>query len=245
MIKMENDQITSPDIEAFQAMKILEAGDREGAIKKCLEAIEAFGPNGNCYLVKARAHLELEEFGFAEEAVKSVLKLDPEHPAAWAMLGETYYRSGDERKVEYCRARIENIFPALTEYFDKGDEEPEVELPGHETRKVKHKETSIVPLEDLNLESAKPEPGPEGLTITEEINDFDTEEPPKEKSEPAEPPAVLKSELFETATFADICFKQGKYDKSLNIYRRLLTKEPANARYKEKIRIIEAKMGIS
>jgi len=243
MTETDNDQSTSPDIEAFLAMKILESGDREAAIGKCLNAIKEFGPNGNCYLVKARAHLDLEEYGFAEEAVKSILKLDPEHPAAWAMLGEIYYRIGDETRVDYCRSRIENIFPALTEYIDRGEVESDIGLQGHETKKLKPRQTSIVPLENLNMESMKPTFDRESLSITEEINDFETDAPSSGRNAPEEPLPVLKTELFETATFADICFKQGKYEKALNIYRRLLAGEPANARYKEKIRIIEAKIG--
>ena len=117
MTVTDKQEINSPDIEAYQAMKLLESGDSPAAIKKCMEAIDKFGDNRNCYLVKARAHIESEEYGFAEEALQHVLKLDPEHPAAWAMMGEVYYRLGNETRVEYCRARLESIFPAITEPF--------------------------------------------------------------------------------------------------------------------------------
>ena len=51
----------------------------------------------------------------------------------------------------------------------------------------------------------------------------------------------LRSELFETATFADICISQGKYEKALNIYNRLLQNDPGNMKYIEKINLINQK----
>jgi predicted Zn-dependent protease len=115
MINADSEMTTSPDTEAYQAMKLLGVGKVQEAIERCHEAVARFGPNRNCYLVKARAHIELEEYGFAEKALQSVLSLDPEHPAAWAMLGEVYYRLGNQQKVDYCKNRLESIFPVLVE----------------------------------------------------------------------------------------------------------------------------------
>ncbi len=228
----------SPDIEAYQAMKLLEDGDNSGAIQKCIDTIERFGDNRNCFLVKARAHIEQEEYGFAEDALQNVLRLDPEHPAAWAMMGEVYYRLGKETKVEYCRNRLESIFPALAESFvvdeeDEGEDiNPEMEMepaseesdeeipinePDLEVEQIKtnsdESEESIVPLENLDKEETKQNPPKDGL----------------------------RSELFETATFADICISQGKYAKALKIYEGLLHNDPDNETYKQKVNYIKQK----
>ena len=61
-------EVKTPDIEAYYAMKLLEGDEIQKAIAKCHEALTRFGPNRNCYLVKARAHIMMEEYGFAEEA---------------------------------------------------------------------------------------------------------------------------------------------------------------------------------
>jgi tetratricopeptide (TPR) repeat protein len=243
--------INSPDMEAYQAMKLLESGDNQGAVQKCAYAIEHFGDNRNCYLVKARAHIEQEEYGFAEEALQNVLRLDPEHPAAWAMLGEVYFRMGRETKVEYCRSRLEDIFPALTESLEQEsrdfeetdnaagheDEEPDEEVTQQsEIIRTEDESQSIVPLEDLEVDPAKldalesrsnngySDPGLAGDGI-EGFGDFRQQ-------------GALKSELFETATFADICISQGKYEKALKIYNRLLQNDPENQRYREKLKLI-------
>ncbi len=232
-------ELNSPDIEAYQAMKLLETGDRTSAIRRCIEAIERFGDNRNCYLVKARAHIEQEEYGFAEDSLQNVLRLDPEHPAAWAMMGEVYYRLGKETKVEYCRSRLESIFPTLAETFvaedndleedevygdefdegiDSSDAESEVEAGGknpesEDTTEPELPEESIVPLENLEQTEEKQNTAGDGL----------------------------KSELFETATFADICISQGKFEKALKIYEALLQNEPDNKTYNDKVKFIKQK----
>ncbi|NLI14772.1 MAG: hypothetical protein GX409_00645, partial [candidate division Zixibacteria bacterium] len=53
----------------------------------------------------------------------------------------------------------------------------------------------------------------------------------------------INVEIFETATFADICLAQGKYEKALDIYTKLSILHPDNESYREKINIIKAKMG--
>jgi len=242
MTLTDKEQLRSPDIEAYQAMKILESGDNIGAIKKCIEAISRHGSNRNLCLVKARAHIEMEEYGFAEEALQSVLQLDPEHPAAWAMMGEVYFRLGKESKVDYCRARLESIFPSLTENPDQVEIESEIE---DETAAVQSVEDvppdssqSIVPLEDLDKESEEPNLSESGLDTIAGDSGTDRSINPDQDIENADHKGVLKSELFETATFADICINQGKYEKALKIYKRLLNNDPDNAKYKEKIKMI-------
>jgi len=242
MTVTDKEQISSPDIEAYQAMKLLESGERQGAIEKCLTAIEHFGPNRNCYLVKARAHIEQEEYGFADEALQSVLRLDPEHPAAWAMMGEVYFRLGRNAKVEYCRARLESIFPALIDNtgpdYDDISDEDEANDAGYLEPGSDESADSIVPLEDLDKKFEKQ--STDGLSL---VKNSDIEDIGLSKSEIDDSIRIqsggLKSELFETATFADICVNQGKYEKALKIYKRLLNNDPDNAKYKEKIRLIE------
>ena len=54
----------------------------------------------------------------------------------------------------------------------------------------------------------------------------------------------IKPEIFETATFADICFSQGKYEQAGKVYRKLLINEPDNIKYKDRLKIIESKIGL-
>ena len=235
----DKEQITSPDIEAYQAMKLLESGDTQEAVKKCMDAISRWGANRNCYLVMARAHIEQEEYGFAEEALQSVLQLDPEHPAAWAMMGEVYFRLGKETKVEYCRQRLESIFPALTETEEPEDIE-NLSEEAIETPAVSEEAAfSIVPLENLDEDTGKLSVDDDSLTETEIVATAESEH--HDDAGVEEKTGGLKSELFETATFADICINQGKYEKAYKIYKSLLNLEPDNAKYKEKIEFINRK----
>lgn len=236
-----DNRTSSPDIEAYQAMKLLDSGDAQGAVKICIDAIGQFGDSRNCYLVKARAHIEMEEYGFAEEALQGVLRLDPEHPAAWAMLGEVYYRLGNEAKMDYCRNRLETIFPVLKEILEAEDEEDEVlgeDEIQEEIEEIPEIPESIVPLEDLDVHDQKPPVDDEGFrkVSDEEIGSSHAKEAgnPKRVADVSS----LKSEMFETPTFADICLQQGKFDKALGIYKKLLEKDPENFIYNEKVKYI-------
>ena len=242
MTIVNEQKASSPDIEAYQAMKLLDTGDTQGAVKRCLDAIGQYGDNRNCYLVKARAHIEMEEYGFAEEALQGVLRLDPEHPAAWAMLGEVYYRLGNESRMDYCRNRLETIFPVLKEILEADDEEEEGIYEEDEIQEeIEEKPqtpASIVPLEDLDAHDQKPQADDEGFR---KVSDEETE-PDKGKetgnSKRVADVSSLKSEMFETPTFADICLQQGKLDKALGIYKKLLEKDPDNIIYNEKVKYI-------
>jgi tetratricopeptide (TPR) repeat protein len=341
----ESQQTSSPDIEAYLAMQLLKDGDRHAAIDKCHEGISQYGPNRNLYLVKARAHLELEEYGFAQEALLSLLGLDPEHPAGWALLGEAYYQLGNMPKVDYCRNRLRQIFPTLTEPDEveesnsaddasgqatqrhddipvgqdpcdpaniqypvgqdprgldanpvgqadsrlddfpengQGLSEPQGFGPtapalGTETRRhiddqagedasraqgdtasgivvpeaqedTPETNQSLVPLEEITESSSAPATPPEqsisedtnltGETIVDDLIESDLR-----IIEQGEDSPKLDLGIFETATFADICLAQGKYEKALEIYTKLLMIHPDNAEYREKINSIQAKMG--
>jgi len=265
---VDSEKTTTADIEAYEAMKLLDSDRFHDAIDKCHKALDRFGSNRNCYLVKARAHIHQEEYGFAEQALQAVLQIDPEHPAAWVMLGEVYFRLGHESKVDYCRSRLENIFPALIEFLEQAEEsadaidetelgeevyddrgisgqtrqddenrlsvESEPDMPSEQSTDImaEDKDESIVPLEDINRGTLKHNDLDEGSEISG-----------KDENESGQV-NVIKPDIFETATFADICFSQGKYDKAIQVYRKLLDNDPDNATYKEKLRIIESKMGL-
>jgi tetratricopeptide (TPR) repeat protein len=286
-----SEKMISPDIEAFEAMKILDAGDTQTAIQRCHDALSHFGPNRNCFLVKARAHLSQEEYGFAEETLQSVLQIDPEHPAAWAMLGEVYFRMGRESRVEYCRQRLDNIFPALAEYLEQVDaadeddtiyepvtaQEPEAEPDvsdedGEGTEPGDSAESSIaepdgseeiakmpadsieppsignmesiVPFEDFEERGEKPDTQGESSNMPEEIESVERLGSGEAVDIKKERTGAWKAEIFETATFADICFNQGKFDKALKVYKKLLSTDPENAKYRERIKSIESKMSM-
>ena len=244
MAVADEKKISSPDIEAYQAMKLLETGDSQGAIKRCVDAIALFGDNRNCYLVKARVHIEQEEYGFAEEALQNVLRLDPEHPAAWAMLGEVYFRLGRETKMEYCRNRLEDLFPVLTENAEAEALDTE-EMESNDSDELSddsdeatHTDEAITSQSTSGNVESKPSPEESGSIIDESLEPkqaFDDSGGILQQHDKA---GGLKTELFETATFADICISQGKYEKALNIYQRLLQAEPDNEKYKEKIKFI-------
>lgn len=325
----DSQQTSSPDIEAYLAMQQLKNGDRHAAIDKCHEAISQYGPNRNLYLVKARAHLELEEYGFAQEALLSLLSLDPEHPAGWALLGEAYYQLGNMPKVDYCRNRLRQIFPTLTEPDEEEESYPvgqdpcgldntpdsvsgivvpeAQEVSGQATRHqddsaiasgtgTRHQGDSVgqdprgldeIPA-SASADTCRPQEGivvPEAQDADNSYNspsDTETGEPavsivPLEEftdtqtspeqplsgptqippggivddliatdlriNEQAEGTSKIDVEIFETATFADICLAQGKYEKALEIYTKLSMIHPDNAEYREKINSIQAKMG--
>ncbi|OQX91015.1 MAG: hypothetical protein B6D58_09035 [candidate division Zixibacteria bacterium 4484_95] len=242
MPKTDLEKNNSSDIIAFEAMELLDTGDVQAAIKKCYEAISRFGPNRNCYLVKARAHIEIKEYGFAEKALQSALSLDPEHLAAWAMLGQVYYKLGNQRKVDYCRSRLESIFPTLVENLgqvtsnevEEGEEKEIVEI------SIEQSTDTIVPFEGLaENENVQVKDNKNGG-----VGDVNKSLPQAEGGPPTNKRFGLKKELFETATFADICLKQGKFEKARQIYEKLLKDDPENALYREKLSTIESKMGL-
>ena len=249
----ESREAISADIEAYYAMKLLDSGDHSGAIATCVEALAKFGPSRNCYLIKARAHLKLDEYGFAEEALQSLLGLDPEHPAAWVLLGELYYRLGKELHVEYCRERLENIFPALAELLDeKTARGIPAESHGELAVQLRHESADSLSskqpvqmgqeIEKLIQEEVRSKQPEDGYSASQR-EDSELPGSPEAEQTLVDRPAGLKSEIFETATFADICFNQGKYDKALKVYRKLLANDPDNTRLMEKIKLIESKMG--
>jgi len=221
---MEIEQPTSPDIEAFRAMELLKAGDKIRAINLCHKALDDFGPNGNLFLVKARAHLELGDAGFAEDALLKLLNEEPEHPAGWAMLGEVYFRQGRTVKVEYCRRRLAQIFPAFADCLRPADDIAGAEDKGSakddaERTHVPIEElysSGIVPLDDLSGDGRK--------TDAKEDNSA--------------------GDIFETSTFAEICLAQGKFEKALEIYRRLLKQDPGNETYINKVNMLQSRSEI-
>jgi tetratricopeptide (TPR) repeat protein len=229
----------------------------------------------------------IEEYGFAEEALNSVLRLDPEHPAAWAMMGEVYYRLGKTTKVDYCRKRLEILFPALTEALEGDDtdeefeelpdndtepdsnvEPPEMQKPEiesqseeeivNETEAVPPSPTSdpeaateesvssgetMVPLEDLQKNAEKQIAEDDSFTDTDAPTIEEEIETQSDEIDVSAQASGIRPELFETATFAEICVKQGKLSKALEIYKKLLEKEPDNGKIKDKITAIESKIG--
>ena len=249
----ESQQSSSPDIEAYLAMQLLKEGDRQAAISKCHEGISQYGPNGNLYLVKARAHLELEEYGFAQEALLSLLSLDPEHPAAWAMLGEVYYQLGNTPKVDYCRSRLKQIFPVLTEPEDESENETSAEkATGQEpsiVNGVGESTPTIVPLEEIAGSAvpdiAQPEsPQNPSVKPAEESLVADVINADLGSADDQNNAAGVGVEIFETATFADICLDQGKFEKALEIYAKLSRVHPDNLEFQDQVKTIQAKMGI-
>jgi tetratricopeptide (TPR) repeat protein len=337
----DSQQTSSPDIEAYLAMQLLKDGNRQAAVDKCHQAIVQYGPNRNLYLVKARAHLELEEYGFAQEALLSLLSLDPEHPAGWALLGEAYYQLGNMPKVDYCRNRLKQIFPTLVEPDEEEESDSAGDVSGQATRHqeesadasgtetCRHENDTPVGqgprgLDDSPVGQADSRPDDIPVIAESEPRGFGSAENPvgqarsglddipatasgiivpeaqvadisnnppsnTENGEPAvsivpleevadtqtpseQPLSELESipaggivdelieadlrineqmpatsrinvEIFETATFADICLAQGKYEKALDIYTKLSILHPDNESYREKINIIKAKMG--
>ncbi len=219
---MEIEQPTSPDIEAFRAMELLKAGDKIRAINLCHKALDDFGPNGNLFLVKARAHLELGDAGFAEDALLKLLHEDPEHPAGWAMLGEVYFRQERTLKVEYCRRRLAQIFPAFSDYIKANEDS--IGAPVENQRKG---DTGIthVPIEELDSSGMVPLDDLRGASSNEGIGEESS-----------------AGDIFETSTFAEICLAQGKYEKALEIYRNLLKHNPENETYISKVNMLQSRL---
>lgn len=228
-MNMEIEQLSSPDIEAFKAMELLKAGDKLRAIDVCHKALSQFGSNGNLFLVKARAHLELGDIGFAEDALLKLLHDEPDHPAGWTMLGEVYYRQGKSIKVEYCRRRLEYLFPVLGDYLRGSAHDGQMDASILENSPVA--EVSHVPVEDLNSSDIVP---------LEELSK--NNQPFALNDDTSGSSADADTEIFETSTFAEICVAQGKIDKALAIYRNLLRKNPDNEFYLEKVKTLQSRM---
>ncbi len=55
--------------------------------------------------------------------------------------------------------------------------------------------------------------------------------------------SIFDDSVFDTITFAEICVKQGYYNKALKIYTDLLEKNPDNNELRKKIEELKKKMG--
>ena len=225
-------------------MRFLKDGDQQTAISRCHEAIGRYGPNRNLFLVKARAHLELEEYAFAREALLQLLSLDPEHPAAWAMLGEVCYRLGDTPRVDYCRIRLGQIFPGLTDSPDQTESEITGANPPIDSGNALSEVSNIVPLEEVSSHPA--ESGADGRAVLQSLVEMPEETGVfAEVYAPERPPLPNdedEPDVFETATFAEICLNQGKLEKALEIYSKLYRANPSNGEYQKKVETIQEKM---
>jgi tetratricopeptide (TPR) repeat protein len=59
--------------------------------------------------------------------------------------------------------------------------------------------------------------------------------PPVFLAPPVAPPPAPPSEPLLSPTLADLYFGQGAYDKAIDVYEQLLSREPGNERYQARI----------
>ncbi|MFI8890618.1 tetratricopeptide repeat protein [Streptomyces paradoxus] len=95
----------------MRAVALLGTGDRPGALRVANQAVAAAPDEAWCHLVKARVLLAVTNPGEARKSAEQAVRLDPQSPAAWALLALTIgtfvdhhrqvrARRGDRRAVK-------------------------------------------------------------------------------------------------------------------------------------------------
>lgn len=199
------------------------AGMLDDAFRVCTEGLKYHPDHAGGRVVLGRIYFEKGLYAEARLELENALRLSPENIVARKLLGEIYLIQGDQKRALEEFDRVLFLNPGDKEVSERirllkessgGEEKHEVA--------VKKEEEEI---EDLEGELVVNE---EGLVL---------QMPEEEKEDISADGFVIKSaeEIFEedreeicTLTLAEIYREQKLYDKAIEVYEKLLKKEPDN-----------------
>jgi tetratricopeptide (TPR) repeat protein len=212
------------------------------------------------FMIQAKGLFDAGKFSAAVMTLQEGLKQYPHFISARVLLGEIYWTSGE---VALARAELEQVIHAVPDNFaahrklamiyrDAGEVASAIrscrsvlqanprdvemralldqlhEMPGHGA-------------EATVAEPDAPPPSPPDMVPSAVI----LETPPMARAEDAELGAekVTESDSIDSETLAELYIIQGHREKGLLIYQRLAARYPGNARYRARVKALEAPSG--
>jgi tetratricopeptide (TPR) repeat protein len=97
------------------------AGSLREVLNLALMEIRSGSREADLFYLAARAAADLGDCSKAEQLLRHLLALDPEHLNGWVLFGRIYKQKGDLARSKYGMKRAEELFPALTEFDLLGD----------------------------------------------------------------------------------------------------------------------------
>lgn len=191
------------------------------------------------FMSEAKELVDAGQFGKAIEVLQAGLKEFPKMVSARVFLGEVCWTSGD---LALARVELEQVIKAAPDNFAAYRRLAQVyhEL-GDTASAVKACETIL---------HANPKDREMG-ELLKELQGGGAKAALAQKAKHAEKHeaaagAGLAGDVTDSVTLADLYISQGHREKGLEVYRRLVAKEPDNIRLREKIRkLAEEEVGAS
>jgi len=237
----------------------LKAERIDDALRVCEEGVRRYPHYVTGHLILGKCYLAKGLYDQAEKEFKRVLLFDPKHLSAHKHIGDLMKKIGWENTYEMSYRRIaridpldENVRAVLREIESEkkkaeehtpleqrmeekevpGPEKPEVEeKPSEEEKKFSYILDDIFKDEIID-ESKPPTPTPEK---SDEIRIERPEEEIPSKPSPDREPIV-------TPTLGEIYAAQGHFDKAIRVYEILISKNPDNETYRQRIEELRRKL---
>ncbi len=126
VIKAESSQPSTQDKQQSQmteeqvqkALDSLSAGNYQGAVQYCNEAIKADSKNAQSYDIRAAANLNLGNLDQAIQDAQAAIKLAPTYAAAYNNLGLAYFAKNQLDQAENCFNKAIELAPGLQQFRD-------------------------------------------------------------------------------------------------------------------------------
>jgi tetratricopeptide (TPR) repeat protein len=204
------------------------------------------------FMTEAKELADAGQFGKAIEVLQQGLKKFPKMVSARVLLGEIYWTSGD---ASLARMELEQVIKTTPDNFaahrklaliyrDVGDKHAaakacEAVLQANpKDREMKNLLEEILgepaggkPKEEAKVAPSKKAKGKDAPASAERPDTVRLAKSPVEEQEP--------KEETDSETLAELYIKQGHRDKGLEVYRRLVEKDPDNMKLHERIMALE------
>lgn len=204
------------------------------------------------FMTEAKKLADAGQFGKAIEVLQQGLKQFPKMVSARVLLGEIYWTSGD---AALARVELEQVIKTTPDNFaahrklaliyrDVGDKHAaaaacEAVLQANpKDREMKDLLEEILagPAGDKPKEDAPSKPA---TTVRLPKSPVEEQEPPAPAGDEIALPMEASTEETDSETLAELYIKQGHTEKGLEVYRRLVDKDPDNMKLHERIMALE------
>jgi Tfp pilus assembly protein PilF len=209
-----------------EAKELADAGQFGKAIEVLQQGLKKFPKMVSARVLLGEIYFTSGDLALARVELEQVVKTAPDNFAAYRHLAQVYRDLGDTHAAAKACETVLQANPKDREMKDLLEEL--LETPAEEKPKAKGKETAT-------KEEAKATPTTVRLSESPVID-----KPPDAHADEEFVPS-LESEAEETdsETLAELYIKQGHRDKGLEVYRRLVEKDPDNMKLHERIMALE------
>lgn len=200
------------------------------------------------FMTEAKELADAGQFGKAIEVLQQGLKKFPKMVSARVLLGEIYWTSGD---ASLARVELEQVIKTTPDnyaahrklaliYRAVGDRHAAAKA-CEAVLQANPKDREMKDLLNELLGEQKEEPAKKEEAKATKATVRLSESPVAEKTADEEIAMSMGSEAEETdsETLAELYIKQGHRDKGLQVYRRLVEKDPDNMKLHERIMALE------